>query len=216
MSKGRVMHMANKDKLLILGAGGHGRAAAYIAANMKRWRQIAFLNDVEIPEMKDFKIIGGFNDIRHYQDEYDVFVAIGDNAIRESLLTKLEKEHATIPVLIHPSAQIGENVRMGAGTIVMAGAVIICNSTLGRGVILNTSSSVDHDNYIGDFVHISPGAHIAGGVTIGANTWVCIGATVIDHVTITDHCTIGAGAVVIKSIVERGTYVGVPARKLKG
>jgi sugar O-acyltransferase (sialic acid O-acetyltransferase NeuD family) len=202
-----------KDKILILGAGGHGRAAAYVAAKMKKWSEIAFLNDADIQEMKDFKIIGRFKDTPHYKEEYDLFVAIGDNDIREKILIQLEAENASIPVLIHPGASIGENVTLGAGTIVMDGAVIICNTTIGKGVIVNTSSSIDHDNRIGDYVHISPGTHIAGDVKVGKNTWICIGATVINHLTIADHCTIGAGAVVIKSITEVGTYIGVPATK---
>jgi sugar O-acyltransferase (sialic acid O-acetyltransferase NeuD family) len=207
--------MVNKDKLLILGAGGHGRVAAYVAANMKRWGQIAFLNDSDVQDRKDFEIIGKFNEVHYYKEDYDIFVAIGDNEIREKLLLQLEMDNASIPVLIHPSALIGENVTLGAGTIVMAGAVIICNCTIGKGVIINTSSSIDHDNMIGDYAHISPGVHIAGGVKIGENSWICIGATVINHITIADHCTIGAGAVVINNITEEGTYVGVPARKLK-
>jgi sugar O-acyltransferase (sialic acid O-acetyltransferase NeuD family) len=180
---------------------------------MKRWCEISFLNDLDIENMKDFKIIGRFKDAPHYMEDYDLFVAIGDNDIREKILIQLEAENANIPVLIHPGASIGENVMLGAGTIVMAGAVIICNSTIGKGVIINTSSSIDHDNLIGDYVHISPGVHIAGDVKIGKNTWICIGATVINHLTIADHCTIAAGAVVIKSITEVGTYVGVPAIK---
>jgi sugar O-acyltransferase (sialic acid O-acetyltransferase NeuD family) len=180
---------------------------------MKRWCEIAFLNDSDVRDIKDFKIIGSFMDAPHYKDDYDLFVAIGDNEIREKLLIQLEMDNSSVPVLIHPSAFIGENVILGAGTIVMAGAVIECNSVIGKGVIVNTSSSIDHDNVIGDFVHISPGVHIAGDVKVGKNSWICIGATVINHLTIADHCTIGAGAVVIKSITERGTYVGVPAKK---
>ncbi len=163
----------------------------------------------------DFKIIGKFSDALRFKDDYDLFVAIGDNDIREKILVQLEKEKASIPVLIHPSAFIDQKVTLGAGTIVMAGAVIICNSTIGKGVIINTCSSVDHDNWIGDYTHISPGVHIAGDVRIGKNSWVCTGATVINHLTIADRCIIGAGAVVIRSITEEGTYVGVPARKLK-
>jgi sugar O-acyltransferase (sialic acid O-acetyltransferase NeuD family) len=206
--------MLNKEKLLILGAGGHGRASAYVAASMKRWSQIAFLNDLTIPELRDFEILGGFQEVYRYKEEYDVFVAIGDNETRRKLLLQLEAENFTIPVLIHPSAFVGENVKLGAGSIVMAGAVIICNSTIGKGVIVNTSSSIDHDNQIGDFVHISPGAHLAGEVTIGENTWICTGAAVINKLTITDHCIVGAGAVVVRAITEKGTYVGVPARRI--
>lgn len=206
--------MSDKEKLLILGAGGLGRAAAYTAVRMKRWDQIAFLDDMDVPDLNDFIILGSVKEVHHYIEDYEVFVAIGNNETRKNLLLQLEALNARIPILIHPKAFIGENVKLGAGTIVMAGAVIICNCTIGKGVIINTSSSVDHDSRIEDFVHISPGAHIAGNVIIGDSSWICIGATVINNLTITDHCTIGAGAVVIKSITEKGTYVGVPTRKL--
>ena len=73
----------------------------------------------------------------------------------------------------------------------------------------------EHDNRIGNFSHISVGAKLGGNVTIGAHTWVGIGSTVSNNITICDRCMIGAGAVVINDIKESGTYVGVPARKIK-
>ena len=80
---------------------------------------------------------------------------------------------------------------------------------------MNTCASVDHDCCLGDYVHVSVGAHVAGTVIIGNSTWIGAGAVVNNNLHITDSCMIGAGAVVINDIVERGTYVGVPARKLK-
>ena len=77
---------------------------------------------------------------------------------------------------------------------------------------MNTCSSVDHDNSLGDFVHVSVGTHLAGTVKVGNHTWVGAGAVVSNNITITDSCMIGAGAVVVKDIVQSGTYVGVPAR----
>jgi acetyltransferase-like isoleucine patch superfamily enzyme len=53
---------------------------------------------------------------------------------------------------------------------------------------------------------------VAGTVTIGKRTWLGAGATVSNNIEITSDCTIGAGAVVIKDINRKGTYVGVPAR----
>jgi sugar O-acyltransferase (sialic acid O-acetyltransferase NeuD family) len=96
----------------------------------------------------------------------------------------------------------------------MANAVINCGSKIGKGVIINTAATVDHDNIIGDYVHISPGSHLAGTVTVSEGTWIGIGATVINNLEITHDCMIGAGAVVVRSLIEPGTYAGVPARRL--
>ncbi|MBQ3773881.1 MAG: acetyltransferase, partial [Pseudobutyrivibrio sp.] len=75
-------------------------------------------------------------------------------------------------------------------------------------------ASVDHDNMIGDYAHISVGAHTAGTVAIGDNTWLGIGAVVSNNLSICANCMIGAGAVVVKNIIKEGTYVGVPAKKI--
>lgn len=96
----------------------------------------------------------------------------------------------------------------------MAGVVINNAAKIGNGVIVNTCSSVDHDCKISDFVHISVGAHLAGTVTVGNRTMIGAGTTVINNITIGEDVAVGAGAVVIREIEEKGTYVGVPARKI--
>lgn len=71
-----------------------------------------------------------------------------------------------------------------------------------------------HDCKIADYCHISVGAHVAGTVQIGTRTWIGAGATVINNVKICSDCMIGAGAVIVEDINERGTYVGVPAKRI--
>ena len=116
--------------------------------------------------------------------------------------------------LIHPSAIIGTDVEIGMGTVIMAGVVINSSCRIGKGCIINTSSSLDHDNFIEDYVHISPGARTAGSVTIGKGTWLGIGSVVSNNVNVCGDCMIGAGAVVVKDVTEPGTYVGVPVRRV--
>lgn len=204
-----------KEKLLIIGASGHGRVIADIALKMKKWKSISFLDDNEgVKTSMGIEIIDKSASISKYIDDYDFFVGIGNNVIREKIQRQLEAEEASIPVLIHPSAIIGEQVYLEAGTVVMAGAVINCCTKVGKGCIINTASTVDHDNVIEDYVHISPGAHLAGTVRVGSGTWLAIGSIVINNINITSECKIGAGAVVIRDITEAGTYVGIPAKKM--
>lgn len=208
--------MKSNNKLLIIGASGHGRVVADIALKMNRWKQIAFLDDDKnIESSMGIKVIGKSSDFITYINDYDIFVAIGNNRTREIMLSQLDKEDAYIPILIHPTATIGEKVEVGAGTVVMAGVVINCCSRIGKGCIVNTGTTIDHDNVIEDYVHISPGAHLAGTVRVGKGSWIGIGAVVSNNINITSGCMIGAGAVVVKEIKEAGIYVGVPAQKIK-
>ncbi|MCP1126098.1 acetyltransferase [Bacillus sp. 3103sda1] len=204
-----------KNKLLIIGASGHGKVVADIALKINKWQSIAFLDDDEsVKSSMGIEVIGKSADVFKYIEDCDFFVGIGNNAIREKIQKKLETEGASIPTLTHPSAVIGEQVELASGTVVMAGVVINCCTTIGKGCIINTGSTIDHDNVIGDYVHISPGAHLAGTVKVGRGTWLGIGSVVSNNVNITSSCKIGAGAVVVKDITELGTYVGVPSRRL--
>jgi len=204
-----------KNKLLIIGASGHGKVVADIALKMNRWKSIAFLDDDEnIKSSMDLEVIGTSNDVFKHLDEYEIFIGIGNNATRQRIHETLETVRASIPVLIHPNAVIGNQVEIGNGTAVMAGAVVNCCTKIGKSCIVNTSSTIDHDNCIEDFVHISPGAHLAGTVKVGQGSWLGIGSVVSNNITITNGCKVGAGSVVVKDISKPGIYVGVPVRRV--
>lgn len=204
-----------KNKLLIIGASGHGKVVADIALKMNRWQSVSFLDDNENLKFSlGLEVIGKSNEaIRHIND-FDIFVGIGKNEIRKKVQEILEYEGATIPTLIHPNTVIGEQVDIASGTAIMAGVVINCCTIIGKGCIINTGSTIDHDNYIEDFVHVSPGTNLAGSVRIGKGSWLGIGSVVSNNINITSECIVGAGAVVIKNITQSGVYVGTPAKRL--
>lgn len=198
-------------QLVIIGASGHGKVVADIARK-SGYDEICFLDDNEsLTECGGYPVVGKSDCFSNY--DCDFFVAIGNAKIRERLMDKLKTK--TIPTLIHPHSVIGENVAIGDGTVVVAGAVINPGATIGRGCIINTCASVDHDCKISDYVHVSVGAHVAGTVEIGKGTWIGAGAVVSNNLDICGGCMIGAGAVVVRDIVESGTYVGVPVVKIK-
>jgi len=206
----------NSSQLLIIGASGHGKVVADIAIKMKQWEYIAFLDDDSLlHKSMNIDVIGNCNDIRKFINEYEIFIAIGNNKVRENVMRKLEDMGAIIPVLIHPSAIIGEQTVVGFGTVIMAGTVINCCCSIGKGCIINTGSTLDHDNVIDNYVHISPGVNIAGTVRIGKNSWIGIGSIIKNNISITSDCIVGAGAVVVSDIIESGTYIGVPARLME-
>ena len=193
-------------KLVIYGASGHGKVAADIARHNGYEEIVFYDDDIQKTELGQYQVIHDF----HGYENHDLFIAIGDNATREKIALKMNRDLVT---LIHPSAVIGEDVKIGKGVVVMAKAVINSGTVLGDGVIVNTCASIDHDNRIGSYAHVSVNAHTAGTVTIGKRSFIGMSASIINNISICDDVLVAAGALVIEDIGEAGTYIGIPAKK---
>lgn len=200
--------------VIIIGASGHGKVVADIVLRSGD-QVLGFLDDNRAvgESHVGFPILGKTEVWRDYPDAWFV-AAIGNAAVRERIASSLEGVQWY--TAIHPAAVISPlDTRIGEGTVVMAGAVVNPCGKIGRHCIINTTAVVEHDNQIGDFSHISVGAKLAGGVQIGHGAWIGIGAAVTQGISVCDGCMVGAGCVVVEDITEPGTYVGVPARKIK-
>lgn len=199
-----------REKVIIIGASGHGKVVADVVIQAGD-QVIGFLDDnTDISDtFVGYPVLGTVDKFTDYLDSKFI-VAIGNAEIRERIVKKLQG--VSWYTAIHPKAVISDmDISIGEGTAVMADAVINAGATIGKHCIINTGAIVEHDNKLEDFVHISVGVKLAGTVHIGKGTWVGIGATVSNNVSICQKCMIGAGAVVVKDIVSKGIYVGVPA-----
>lgn len=201
-------------RLAILGASGHGKVVADIA-EISGWDEIVFFDDAW-PEVKinsAWPVIGNTNNLLSSLGDFSgVAVAIGNNLIRLEKLSLLNQNGVSLPSIIHPQAAISRYAKIADGCVVCAGVVVNVGSIIGFGSILNTSCSIDHDCSLSEAVHVSPGAHLAGGIKVGACAWVGIGAAVRQLITVGSHAVVGAGAVVVKDVLERTTVVGIPAK----
>ena len=195
-------------RITIIGASGHGKVVADIA-KLNGYDEIVFLDDNEqVKVCGKYPVVGDSKNAANFDN--DIFVAIGNADIRKRIMEQYPDK--TFPVLIHPHAVIADGVIIGKGTVIMAGTIVNTDVVIGKGCILNTSSSVDHDCIVGDYTHVAVGAHLCGSVTVGCETWIGAGATVNNNISIYRGCMVGAGAVVVRDIMEKGTYIGVPAK----
>ena len=195
-------------KVIIIGAGGHGKVAADIV-RLSGDEVVGFLDDKPPENLVGFNVIGNTGDIGKWFDCM-YFAAVGNAEIRKKIMSN------NVPwyTAIHPTAVIADDVKIGKGTLLAANSVVNSGSEVGKGCIINTAATVDHDCILEDFVHISPGAHLSGSVKVGSKTWIGVGACVVNNVEICGSCIIGAGAAVIGDIDYAGTYVGVPVKKI--
>lgn len=152
-----------KKKLLILGAGGHGRVVKEVAESCGY--ETSFLDD------RNPNAIGSIRDLEQICPEFDeCFVAIGNAGIRSGLMNRLEQLHCMTPVLIHPTAYISPSATIGVGTVVAPHATIHSNAIIGKGSIVSINAVIDHDVKVGDFCHINAGAICMAGAHLEDRT----------------------------------------------
>lgn len=202
-------------RIVLIGASGHGRVCAEIA-ELNGYDEILFLDDNrELTECGGYSVVGVAAEFEEYlDDDTAFFVSVGNAEIRKRIQEEIETAGGKIATLLHPKSVISKKVEIGAGSAVMACAVINSGTKIGKGVITNTSSSVDHNCTIGDYCHVAVGAHICGTVNIGEKTWIGAGVTVSNDISICGGCIIGVGATVARNIEKKGIYIGVPAKEM--
>lgn len=196
--------------VIIIGAGGHAKVITDIIVKCGD-SVVGFLDSIRTEaNFLGYPILGKEADWKSYSDCYFI-IAIGNSKVREKIYKNLKT--AKWYTAIHPNASISSiGAKIGFGTVIMSNAVINTDTIIGKHCIINSSSTVEHDNNLSDFVHVSVGAKLAGHVTVGKHTWIGVGSTIINDISVCDNCMIGAGAVVIRNIKKSGTYVGVPAK----
>ncbi len=199
-------------KIIIFGAGGHAKVIADIA--MKNGFEIeGFLDDnCAGATVVGFPVLGKIDDCEKYKETCCFAIGIGNNAVRKKIFEKYPDFE--YPVLIHPTASIGIETKIGKGTVVMPMVVVNACAEVGDFTVLNSGSVVEHDCRVGDFTLIAPNATLCGVVKVGNEVWMGAGSSVNPTVKICDGVTIGSGGIVIKDITESGTYVGVPVSKI--
>lgn len=198
--------MQMTDTYIVNSCGGHARSIADAILSDCPDAEILFVDEkAGIGER-----ILGFPVVRALLDGGCRFIpGSGDNAKR-----KRECEGRAVATYIAKSAHIGRLALVGDGCFVASGAHLGPEVQIGRGTIINTNAVVEHNTVVGEFSHVAPNATICGGCRIGNLVLIGAGAVVKPCVSICDEAKIGTGAVVVKDILEPGTYVGIPARKL--
>lgn len=200
------------DSVILIGGSGHAKVV--IDCIQSSGGHVAGILDDGIAAgtmVLGVPVLGTIGEYTQYFG-YPFLIAIGNNAIRSRIAKELPVDWHTA---VHPTARVSQYAHIGRGTVVMPNAVINPGASIGNHCIINTGVIIEHDNHIEDYVHISPGAALGGTVFIGEKTHIGIGASVRNNISICGGCTIGAGATVVKDIMEPGTYVGVPAGRLK-
>ena len=209
--------MGNK-RVLVWGAGGHGKVTVDALMAGGEWDVLGILDEDEkkrgsdVLGVKVFSLEGGVTEAAKRLDCGSVAIAIGDNYARFEKFQQVRRAGLRAVNVVHPSAHVSRFVKMGEGVTILAGATINPGTTIEDNVCVNTSASVDHDNYLEKSCHIFPNATLTGGVRIKEFAYVGSGAVIAPNLTVEKYSCVGAGAIVLANVAEGAVVFGVPAK----
>lgn len=167
-------------KIIVIGAGGHGKSVADLLLLQDEYELVGFLDDAypAVADVWSFPVLGKVTaealQLLKANVGY-VVVAIGNNELREKIFKLLIGLGFNMPSVVHPNAFVSPRAILGNGCVVMANAVIGTEARLGEGVIVNSGAIVDHHAVVDDFGHLGVNASMAGGAHLGRAAWAQAG-----------------------------------------
>ncbi|MBO6781818.1 MAG: acetyltransferase [Alphaproteobacteria bacterium] len=205
----------SRRRLIILGAGGHGRVCADVARRAG-YAERAFCDPalsreddvLGVPVLRE----GEADLFAKWPADSDLFVAIGDNAKRLSIVAEAMDRGLPVASLLDPAATVSPSAMIDAGSIAMPGAVLNAEARVGRAAIVNTGAIVEHGAQVGQGAHVAPGACLTGDSSVGERAFVGARASILPGVRIGNDTVVGAGAVVTRDAGDHARLVGIPAR----
>ncbi len=200
--------MMQASEVLVVGGGGHGSVIVDIL-HRDPSVQLLGLADAD-PARLGAEVVGGYRVIavqseilaRFDPARVGLFLAIGDNAVRERLASEFAAAGFRFVNAIDPTAHVALGVRLGTGVAIMAQAVVGARAVVGDQAIVNTKATVDHDCVVGRVAHLAPGATLGGDVRVGDRALLGIGCSILRGVAVGADAVVPVGFAVYRDVPE--------------
>ncbi len=212
------------NKIILFPFGGNAREALStiidINAIKKTWKVIGFVDDDQSNHGKEFagvKVIGGREFIRKHKDAYVLAVPGNPTSFlnRQRIVEELNVGQKRLATIIHPSAVISKEAKIGFNTLIMPNVVVSCSTEVGNHCVILPNTTISHDCKIGDYCSFGSNVSVAGYCQIDVSCYIGTGASLRDRLRIGARTQIGMGANVVNNIPSNVIAYGNPAKVIR-
>ena len=212
--------------LLIFGSGDHAKVIISEVLKLKKaYNPMGFCCEkkkigkvIFKAKNKKYSIICNFKDINKKikKKKFYGIIGVADNFVRKKIYNELKKNRNIIwESIISIDAKRNANVKIGKGSFIASNNFINTGTIIEDHCLINTSTSLDHDNLFKNFSSTAPGVITGGNVIVGESSHIGVGAKIQNNIKIEKNTIIGSGSIVIKNCKKDSVYFGSPAKFIR-
>ena len=209
------------DNAIIYGAGTYGQVYAEYLKDTQQYNVLGFLDDDESKHGQEFygvSVLGNKEKLYSLdkKNKISIFAPIGNNEIRNKILTFSRDLSYKTPCFIHPTTQIHSTVKIGQSVYVLPSTSIMPYAIIEDNVMISMGANVAHHTKLGEGCFISQGVNVGASIEIGEGAFLGIASTIMTGIkSVGRYAVVGAGAVVIRDVPAKAVIVGNPGKIIK-
>ncbi len=209
----------NKEKVIVIGTGGHAKVVTEIIEHEGKYEIIGFTSVEKIEKFLNYPVLGDDNILQNFYLKGYKKLAMGiggfkDNNLRRKVFLELKSKGFEFVTVISPTAIIQKSNKIGEGSIIFPGVILNTEVIIGENTIIATGTSIDHETILGNHVLVSAGVTVGGFCIIEDGCLLALGSKIISGIKIGKNSLVAAGAVVVKNVEENQRVFGIPAKSI--
>lgn len=211
-------------EVVILGGHGDGLVAAAVINDLAKSgtdiRLVGFLNDaLTVGEhIQGVPVLGGTKDWVRISSNVKFLIClhkVGQMRPRSELVESFAIPDDRLISVIHPSACIASDVKIGAGVLICSFVTCQPGSVVGRYATIRAGANLGHDAVMQDFCYLGPNATLCGKAVLCKGAHAGPNSVLIDGLSLGDFSVLAAGAAAMRNTEEDSVWMGNPARRVK-
>ena len=203
----------NNSNIILIGAGGHTSSCIDVIEQEKNYKiqgLVGTKSDLN-NSILGYSVIGTDKDLKDILINcQNAIITVGhiiNSELRENLFNELLEIGYKVPSIISPKSYVSKHAIIGAGTIVMHGAIINAGAVIGNNCIINTNALIEHGVKIGNNCHISTNSTVNGDVLIGDNCFIGSCSSIREGIRINNNVFVAMCSLITKDLPKNTTYI---------